>query len=66
MEDPKTDAHGHEKMATSIDMIEKTSLPEDEALADWTAHDESVIRQKLDFRLVPIVFLLYLLCFIDR
>lgn len=32
----------------------------------WTDDEETKIRRKLDFRLVPIVTLLYLLCFLDR
>ena len=33
---------------------------------EWDIREEEVIKQKMDFRLVPVVFLLYLLCFIDR
>jgi hypothetical protein len=32
----------------------------------WTDDEEKKIRRKLDFRLVPIVTVLYLLCFLDR
>jgi hypothetical protein len=32
----------------------------------WTDDEERKIRRKLDFRIVPIVTLLYLLCFLDR
>lgn len=32
----------------------------------WTDEEERVIRRKLDFRVVPLVTLLYLLCFLDR
>lgn len=39
---------------------------ENELTVDWTAEDERRIRWKLDLRIVPAVFLLYLLCFIDR
>lgn len=37
-------------------------------LADltWTDDEERKIRRKLDFRVVPLVTLLYLLCFLDR
>ncbi|KAL6703983.1 hypothetical protein ACN47E_008921 [Coniothyrium glycines] len=35
-------------------------------VVEWTGSEESRMRRKLDFRLVPIAFLLYLLCFIDR
>jgi len=32
----------------------------------WTEDEEKRIRRKLDFRVVPLVTLLYLLCFLDR
>lgn len=32
----------------------------------WTEDEERKIRRKLDFRVVPLVTLLYLLCFLDR
>lgn len=32
----------------------------------WTDDEEKAIRRKLDFRVVPLVTLLYLLCFLDR
>ena len=32
----------------------------------WSDDEERKIRRKLDFRIVPIVTLLYLLCFLDR
>ena len=32
----------------------------------WTDDEEKRIRRKLDFRIVPLVTLLYLLCFLDR
>lgn len=33
---------------------------------EWSKKEESRLTRKLDFRLVPTAFLLYLLCFIDR
>lgn len=33
---------------------------------NWDDQEEARVRRKLDFRLVPVAFLLYLLCFIDR
>jgi ABC-type nickel/cobalt efflux system permease component RcnA len=33
---------------------------------EWTAEDERRIRQRMDWRIVPIVLALYLMCFIDR
>lgn len=32
----------------------------------WTEDEEKKIRRKLDFHVVPLVTLLYLLCFLDR
>lgn len=36
------------------------------AQVDWTEAEEKVTRNKLDWQLVPMVTLLYLLCFLDR
>ena len=36
------------------------------SIGEWTAEDERRIRRRMDFRIVPTVFVLYLLCFIDR
>ncbi|KAK6366244.1 hypothetical protein LTS17_010750 [Exophiala oligosperma] len=33
---------------------------------DWTEEDETRIRRKIDRRIVPLVTVLYLLCFLDR
>lgn len=33
---------------------------------EWTPEEEKAVRRKLDYRIVPVVTLLYLLCFIDR
>jgi hypothetical protein len=33
---------------------------------EWRAADERRIRQRMDWRIVPIILALYLLCFIDR
>jgi hypothetical protein len=32
---------------------------------EWTEQDERRIQRRMDLRIVPAVFLLYLLCFID-
>lgn len=34
--------------------------------ATWTVAEETAVRRKLDFMIVPMVTFLYLLCFIDR
>jgi hypothetical protein len=33
---------------------------------EWTEEDEKRIKRRMDLRIVPAVFILYLLCFIDR
>lgn len=45
---------------------EQTTLPSDLGDADWTEAEENALRRKLDFHIVPLVTLLYLLCFLDR
>jgi hypothetical protein len=32
----------------------------------WTPAEEKRVRRSLDYHIVPIVFILYLLCFLDR
>ncbi len=32
----------------------------------WTQEEETVVRRKLDWQIVPVVTILYLLCFLDR
>lgn len=39
---------------------------EDVQEATWTEKEETTARWLIDFRVVPIVFVLYLLCFLDR
>lgn len=54
--------------------MEKTnSLPvtkqehcESESAVDWSPGEESSLRMKLDLRIMPMVFILFLLCYIDR
>ncbi|KAJ3528417.1 hypothetical protein NM208_g10204 [Fusarium decemcellulare] len=33
---------------------------------EWSLEDEDRLRLKLDFRILPVVFILFMLCFIDR
>ncbi|CZS89472.1 related to permease of the major facilitator superfamily [Rhynchosporium agropyri] len=50
-----------------INMTEKVSSSEENLTGiEWDDKDEKRIRQRMDFRIVPTVFVLYLLCFIDR
>ncbi|KAF3064891.1 hypothetical protein GL218_02573 [Daldinia childiae] len=65
-------------MAAIRTIDEKSDIDQPEALAletksqgsseapGWTAEEETVVRRKLDWQLVPTVTLLYLLCFLDR
>src|SRR5690606_161380 len=38
----------------------------DESDLEWTEEEETAIRRKIDWHTVPIVTLLYMLCFLDR
>ncbi|KAI1735103.1 major facilitator superfamily domain-containing protein [Xylaria scruposa] len=64
-------------MATIKETDEKkqSSLPEavlvedkgsDSTELSWTVEEETVVRRKLDRQLVPMITILYLLCFLDR
>ena len=44
----------------------KNELDSERADLVWSDEEETRIRRKLDFRIVPLVTLLYLLCFLDR
>lgn len=53
--------------APAVKMSEKVSSSEENlAGIEWDETDEKRIRQRMDWRIVPTVFCLYLLCFIDR
>jgi hypothetical protein len=39
-------------------------LKEDDIGPSWTAEEETAVRRKLDWHIVPVVTLLYLLCFV--
>ena len=43
-----------------------STSPVDTTVLSWTVEEETRIRRKLDRNIVPLVTLLYLLCFIDR
>ncbi|EGP84014.1 uncharacterized protein MYCGRDRAFT_76558 [Zymoseptoria tritici IPO323] len=42
------------------------SLHSDPLAATWTAEEETRVRRKLDLQIVPMVTVLYLMCFLDR
>lgn len=46
-----------------VDPTKSKSLTEE---VDWTEQDETAIRRKIDRRIVPLVTILYLFCFLDR
>ncbi|KAI1363599.1 major facilitator superfamily domain-containing protein [Xylaria arbuscula] len=62
--------------AHEVDEKKQASLPEAVLLEDkssesidspsWTEEEETVVRRKLDRQLVPMLTILYLLCFLDR
>lgn len=45
--------------------VEEQSTSSNEEIT-WTEAEETAIRHKLDWQIVPIVTLMYLLCFLDR
>lgn len=60
-EDDESDINMDEKQAT-WSTIEVAGGPPPE----WSKDDEARIRRRLDLRVMPVIFILYLLCFIDR
>lgn len=62
----KSDVHeDHQPRTESPSSSEDKSVVDGDTLT-WTDEEERVIRRKLDFRVVPLVTILYLLCFLDR
>jgi len=59
-----TSEHGKAAMS-EMKHIETSSRSSDEEIT-WTEAEEATIRHKLDRQIVPIVTLMYLLCFLDR
>ncbi|KAL3421922.1 major facilitator superfamily protein [Phlyctema vagabunda] len=51
--------------SSHLDATEKVPSSDDLSM-DWNDEDEKRIRRRMDMRIVPTVFVLYLLCFIDR
>ncbi|KAG9237417.1 major facilitator superfamily domain-containing protein [Amylocarpus encephaloides] len=54
------------ELVVDAGIAEKTSSDEESSSREWTDLDEKRIRRKIDWRLIPTVFILYLMCFIDR
>lgn len=61
-----SDPKQREINSASASSSDKHELDGDGADLIWTDEEERAIRRKLDFRVVPLVTLLYLLCFLDR
>lgn len=55
----------HEKQIVDP-AIAKVDSDEDSVSREWNDEDERRIRQRMDWRIIPTVFILYLMCFIDR
>ena len=61
------DAHIEKASSSESDKAEPSIGPSPiESGSEWTVADEKRIVRMMDLRLVPVVWLLYLLCFIDR
>ncbi|KAF2430599.1 MFS general substrate transporter [Tothia fuscella] len=43
-----------------------SEVPSSDVEVAWTEEEETAVRRKIDYHVVPVVTLLYLLCFIDR
>lgn len=61
-----SDPQQHEIDSASPSTSDKQEFEGGNADLTWSDDEEKKIRRKLDFRLVPIVTILYLLCFLDR
>jgi hypothetical protein len=62
--------HSHDTNSGRNSIKEKLSDVHVEDLSTgvepWTSQEETRVRRQIDYRIVPIVFILYLLCFLDR
>lgn len=56
----------NEKTVSEAMAVEKVSSSEGDTSLEWVPEDEKRIRRRMDVRIVPTVFILYLLCFVDR
>jgi hypothetical protein len=60
MEMDKSDIEGR------VSISEAKQLDNGPPELEWTEEEEKAIRRKLDCRLIPVAFVLFLLCYIDR
>jgi len=54
------------ELVAEVATTDNKSLENDQQSIEWSDADEKRIRNKMDMRIVPTVFILYILCFIDR
>jgi hypothetical protein len=57
---------GEKLGAETFDDLNAASSDDNGEEITWTEEEEKVVRNKLDWQIVPMVTLLYLLCFLDR
>lgn len=55
-----------EKQIVADPAVAKVDSDGDSESREWNEEDERRIRQRMDWRIIPTVFILYLMCFIDR
>ncbi|KAF3764268.1 MFS general substrate transporter [Cryphonectria parasitica EP155] len=58
--------HSHGKTKEEIERIDAMALAPGTTMASFSHLDEKKILRKMDLRLIPVLALLYLLCFLDR
>lgn len=64
--DPLTKTEFSDPNEREINSASPSSSDDDRSRLTWTEDEERKIRRKLDFHVVPLVTILYLLCFLDR
>lgn len=52
----------------SVDSVQVAGSDSDSEVGElkWTLEEEKAVRRKLDYHIVPLMAVLYMLCFIDR
>lgn len=59
-------AEREKQIGGDLPVMTEVSSEEEVQPTEWTEADEKRIRRKMDWRIVPTVLALYLMCFIDR
>lgn len=49
-----------------VNFVDSDRTSGDAIEAEWTVEEETAVRRKIDWNLVPLMTVLYLLCFLDR